>query len=1034
MSYRFLPWVRRGLAAEVPDADGLGATMPARARLPVRLTLAHGPQVALDLELYGPGDVTGLDTRAIVRTEPRRGTTNFAPDQFASIEFDPPDLPWLLSPMRAGGNDKLRPWLALVVVARQPGVEIEVKPNRPLPRLVIGTPASAAAELPDLDESWAWAHVHMVEASAGGDTAGRLAAEPDLNVSRLLCPRRLEPDREYVACLVPTTEAGRLAGLGDDPGDDETTGPAWSGGTAATLPLYYHWFFRTGPEGDFESLARRLVPRPVPATVGRRPMFVGAADPALPVLAPDAGGVLALEGALRAPGPADEDEPAPALVDALVRVLDAPSEHLDGGAPDGAEAVAPPIYGQWPVRRHTVPATATDEPRWLRELNVDPRHRAAAGLGAQVVRENQERYVAAAWKQVGDVLAANRLLDHARLMRRIGERMLVRHVAPLGDDALFALAAPVHGRIRVGGQTVERRLGASPLPDGASDAAFRRMAAPGSQILRRVRRLDGGAGPAAPATVLAELARGELRFDPLGAEPDGIVGSSVIGGLPAASGGVVSGASLGLPGRVGAQIVERWTGAQAALAQQPAGTVVLHPNLGLGGVVGEFEVEAVAAAAGPRGSLHGALGQIIGSIVNRPARGRGAGGPLGPLGPVQPPRRPPIVLTIPNGPVIDVEPPHVLPASVSAMVGAFQAQHQTFEASVVPLRPPPAPVELSGLRPTVFEALDPAPVIARRALGRLTVAGGPLADQDLGDRLRPTDDLGPIMAGPLLTEALYRDLAAYDQDRFLPGAGEIPTDTVTLLETNPRFVEAFLVGANHEMSRELLWRRYPTDRRGTPFRRFWERLDGQTDIGPIHQFASATRLGTNSTGVVASAANGPPEGTLVLLVRGDLLKRYPNSVIYAVPAAANGRLDPATPITLPVFAGRVDPDLSFVGFDLTEEQIEPAPGWLFVIAEQPTEPRFGLDVPDPGAAEPAAWDGLDWRHVGVAPGGHLRLTDAAFVGVTKPLAARAGSPGSVGQAEFGRNAGHMAAITFQRPFRAVIHSSKLLAGVRGEPA
>ena len=81
--------MRRGLAAEVPDDDGLEVDLPSRARLPVRITLAHGPQVPLELELYGPGDVTGLDTRAIVRTEPRPETTNFPPDQFAAVEFDP---------------------------------------------------------------------------------------------------------------------------------------------------------------------------------------------------------------------------------------------------------------------------------------------------------------------------------------------------------------------------------------------------------------------------------------------------------------------------------------------------------------------------------------------------------------------------------------------------------------------------------------------------------------------------------------------------------------------------------------------------------------------------------------------------------------------------------------------------------------------------------------------------------------------------------------------------------------------------------
>ena len=32
-----------------------------------------------------------------------------------------------------------------------------------------------------------------------------------------------------------------------------------------------------------------------------------------------------------------------------------------------------------------------------------------------------------------------------------------------------------------------------------------------------------------------------------------------------------------------------------------------------------------------------------------------------------------------------------------------------------------------------------------------------------------------------------------------------------------------MAGLNHEMARELLWRGYPTDQRGTVFRRFWDR-------------------------------------------------------------------------------------------------------------------------------------------------------------------------------------------------------------------
>ena len=95
------------------------------------------------------------------------------------------------------------------------------------------------------------------------------------------------------------------------------------------------------------------------------------------------------------------------------------------------------------------------------------------------------------------------------------------------------------------------------------------------------------------------------------------------------------------------------------------------------------------------------------------------------------------------------------------------------------------------------------------------------------------------MAYPELAVPGYRLLARYDRTRLLPGVDAIPPDSVTLLETNPRFVAAFLAGLNHELNRELLWRRYPTDQRGTPVRRFWDRLGGPsaTDVPPMHQWA-----------------------------------------------------------------------------------------------------------------------------------------------------------------------------------------------------
>jgi hypothetical protein len=62
----------------------------------------------------------------------------------------------------------------------------------------------------------------------------------------------------------------------------------------------------------------------------------------------------------------------------------------------------------------------------------------------------------------------------------------------------------------------------------------------------------------------------------------------------------------------------------------------------------------------------------------------------------------------------------------------------------------------------------------------------------------------------------------------------------------------------------------------------------------------------------------------------------------------------------PVFSGRLAPDLSFFGFDLQPGQVrgtDGTEGWFFVLAEHPTQPRFGLDADDGGdGARPAIWD------------------------------------------------------------------------------
>ena len=78
-----------------------------------------------------------------------------------------------------------------------------------------------------------------------------------------------------------------------------------------------------------------------------------------------------------------------------------------------------------------------------------------------------------------------------------------------------------------------------------------------------------------------------------------------------------------------------------------------------------------------------------------------------------------------------------------------------------------------------------------------------------------------IMAHPKFAFPIGSEVLARWPEWTIPGITAFPENTCTLLETNPPFVEALLVGLNQEFNRELLWREYPTDQAGTPFTRFW---------------------------------------------------------------------------------------------------------------------------------------------------------------------------------------------------------------------
>src|SRR5687768_12910197 len=112
-TYSFLPWLRQGIAAKIQEIDLFEAATPPveRASLDVTATVVvddePGETVARVVQIAGPGDVIGINPRAVVRTEPLEHITNFEPNFLPFIEFYDEDFPWRYTPASAAEGSRL---------------------------------------------------------------------------------------------------------------------------------------------------------------------------------------------------------------------------------------------------------------------------------------------------------------------------------------------------------------------------------------------------------------------------------------------------------------------------------------------------------------------------------------------------------------------------------------------------------------------------------------------------------------------------------------------------------------------------------------------------------------------------------------------------------------------------------------------------------------------------------------------------------------------------------------------------------------
>lgn len=1058
-TYTFLPWLRQGMASKIAQQDNLGTGAGLTERASVKISVQVNTQqdfVSEDVKLVGPGDVVGISPRVVVRTEPLNWTTDFEPNYLAFIEFYDEDFPWRYTPARAVEKDpsgtnvnnpqltKLRPWIFLLILEEDEFKDAQ-SPSNILPTIQLESSVNAADILPPADQTWAWAHVHVNKDLTADNTRTtqqvvdaletEVRTNPDQALSRLMSPRKLKPMTGYHAFLIPAFEVGRLAGLGQSTAGQDALKASWGAGQTE-YPTYYRWYFRTGERGDFEYLVNLLEARPVDKRVGIRDMDMQVPEFNATGMTDQPGDepVMGLEGALKSPDtdsmpqkwPPDNTANYPQFLKDLDEMVNLQDDLLQAPAATGHPdpIISPPLYGRWHalVNRLNVGQTG-----WVNELNQDPRYRVPGGFGTNVVKTNQEDYMQRSWQQLGDVLAANQKIRQVQLAISSSQLLFSKHFLPLDTTHQVALTQQIHNRVLGSDTTIAAHVQQSRL-HAALEPVFRRITRPRGAFMRKLSKV----GEITSSEIVNRLNDGIIRAAPEKTAPENQI-------------------SLGrlretfFPGWIPNWLrkIFHWRYTRFVLLLLVVILLVLLFLFKLGafwGVVTGIMFLSIIFLEWLRRRLVG-LDRFSEEQLTTEA--------------VEDiPPRPDFMIT---------EPGEELPAGIDNAGATDSIEAANFRRALVNLHarfetelPKPVeiiPLDLDAIASKLTQAVEPMVAIPKRTL---TVVKIP----DSFKYLRPYETIVPVMAHPVLSDPMYKALRNISSELLIPNLDLIPNNTITLLETNPRFIESYMVGLNHEMARELLWREYPTDQRGSYFRQFWDvseiinrdpSKDKKTleeelrDITPLNTWGNLSTLGAHENRPLPTGGE-PGENRLVLVIRGDLLKRYPTAVIYAQkakwvddpedntsPPRKIRVLDESNPndnLKEPIFKAEIEPDLRFLGFNLTASVVkgDPTPptssgeqgnpGWFFVIQERPGEPRFGLDIDQTTPPTPTEWNDLAWNHFGDPA--TIKLIDVSSV----PNINITDTPDK--EITWGSNAADMAYIFYQVPVMVAVHADDML--------
>lgn len=660
----------------------------------------------------------------------------------------------------------------------------------------------------------------------------------------------------------------------------------WTPGTPPSEPLaaFFSWQFRAGEEGDFETLAAALRLR---SAAG-----LGIAKLNYRRDTTDVTARLTVRGAITSIADLPDEHEDVQRASADLDLLNGPVR----------ETVTPPIEPRWLLQMPDYGSlwhADTTAVQWTRSMNDDPRHRGIAGLGLSMGIVEQDALMDAAVQQAGALQDARQRVGNLAAGLDAAKR-LWRKRLPQDPALQLRVFGPAMGRmLAVNGGTV---LGAVTSGFSTLDPAIFSSAA--QRLLRNGTARSRGTGGRIDRVAFFNAAR-DTRSLPERAPP----------GLPHAD--AVSD-SLGEPP------LEKALGARDIDARA------------LEDIIRKFDQRPIDQDSVSE------FYDVVRDAFDLDCRRSDYFNQF----------------LVPPGFVFERE------MILTAIARCLSASLPTSEVPIdneVPLPPRPEsqwPVNPDGLAGAVGGAIDPT-VPKPPALVRV---GSTIDGIDISGLAPPEAPIG-------LDYPTWTLLNRHNPEWLLPGGKSIPANSIVPLQTNPAFVDAFMVGINTQFLSEMRWRHLPAPRVSTPLRMFWGYVNHDTDtrdpdIEPVADWPSRPfgAAGADDVGNLSHQHAAPWDATgrqdLVIAFRTSLFRRYPNTLVYLVHPQAGDDLDTLLQqpphfdaaaggadgqrYLLPVFRGKIEPDLVFFAFDVPPRDL--ASYWL-VLDEPPMELRFRSDKP-----------------------------------------------------------------------------------------